>query len=530
MLLVACANVASLLLVRARAREGELAVRSALGGGRGRLARQMLTESLVLAGAGTVGGLLVARWTIGLISVLRPGELPRAEEIGLRGSALLFAAAITAFVALAVGLAPALRAARTRAGAVRGGAAPRRPARTRPLLGIHGGLIVAEVALSVVLVISAGLLVRSLQELRRLDPGFEAQGVVAATVSLPFFSYREEAARVRFYDAFADALRELPGVEASALSAWLPLAQEGWVGGWLKPGEPATRWAVNAVEYRSVSPGYFAAVGTPIVHGRALVSTDERPGEPPVVVVDRRFADRAWPGLDPLGERLLIAVPGESQAGEAVEVSVVGVAESARLRDLRQAGAGAVYMPMRLNPWFRASALVRTDASPAAVGAALEGALAAIDPAVPLYEVRPLTEYVDDAMAPVRFATALMMAFAGLALVLAGVGLFGVVSSAVQQRSREIGLRVALGAAPASVVGMVVRAGLGLTLVGVGLGVAASAALTGGLAFTLFGVAPTDPAAFAGAAVVIVAVAVVACLVPARRAARVDPAVTLRAD
>lgn len=529
-LLIACANVASLLLVRSGAREQEFAVRAALGGGRFRIVRQLLTESLTIAALGTVVGLFIARWGIALLLALRPDNLPRLEGVTLDGTVLAFTIGVTGVSAVLFGLAPALKAATAvgSASLANRSAVSGAPKRVRLL----SAMVIGEVALSVVLLIGAGLLLRSFVLLQQVQPGFEAEGVVTASLSLPFFEFSDEAKRATFYDELHRRVSELPGVQSAAVTSWLPLAGEGdgWVSGYLTEGEDPVQWANNLADFRPVTPGYFETMRTPLVKGRVFGALDNRADGEAVAIIDTRFADRVFPDDEPVGQRIVVAVPSANQLSETNWVTVVGVVEHIRFNDITRDGRGTVYLPQRMNPWFEASVVMRTDQSAAVSGQAVRGVIAALAPSVPLFDARPLQGYVDDALAPARFSLTLMGIFALVAMALASVGLYGVVSTSVQQRTREIGLRMALGAESPGIYRLIVTHGLGLSLAGVALGIGVSTVLMKAMASLLFGVAPTDLLTFGVTAISLVTVAGLACYVPARRASRVDPVVALRAD
>lgn len=529
-LLIACANVASLLLVRSGAREQEFAVRAALGGGHFRIVRQLLTESLTIAALGTVVGLFIARWGIELLLALRPENLPRLEGITLNGTVLAFTIAVTGVSAVLFGLAPAVKAATVVGSASLANRGSVSSGRSR--VRLLSGMVIGEVALSVVLLIGAGLLLRSFVLLQQVQPGFDAEGVVTASVSLPFFEFSDEAKRANFYDELHRRVSELPGIESAAVTSWLPLAGEGdgWVSGYLTEGEDPVQWANNLADFRPVTTGYFQTMRTPLVKGRVFGSLDNRADGEAVALVDTRFAERVFPTTEPVGQRLMVAVPSANQLSETSWVTVVGVVEHIRYDDITSDGRGTVYLPLRMNPWFEASVVMRTGQSAGNSGQAVRAVIASLAPSVPVFDVRPLQGYVDDALAPARFSMTLMGIFALVAMVLASVGLYGVVSTSVQQRTREIGLRMALGAEAPGIYRLIVTHGLGLSVAGVILGIGVATVLSKAMASLLFGVAPTDLLTFGVTAVALVTVAGIACYVPARRASRVDPVVALRAD
>jgi putative ABC transport system permease protein len=483
---------------------------------------------LVVAVLGSLVGLIVANVGIEALLALRPGNLPRVDDVGIDRTVLMFTMGVTVMASIIFGLFPAIRTSRARpALSGRGGSGG-----GRERASLRSGLIVAEVALSVVLVVAAGLLVRSFLILQQVDPGFDSENVVAVNVSLPFFQYRDAARRRAFHTLLGDAVADIPGVESAGAIAVLPLSGEG--GAWISPfalseGDEA-EWEANRADYRPVMPGYFDAMKTTTLLGRTFDRASNEPDAAPVIVVDDVFAQAVWGGEDPVGRRVYVVVPSDNQLSERVGAEVIGVVEHVRHTDLTRDGIGTIYMPYRLNPWFESSLVLRTTGDAAGTGNAVREALAEIDPSVPAFDVRLMDDYVADALAPTRFAMILLGFFALVALALAAVGLYGIISTAVQQRRREIGVRIAMGAERKGILRLVVGQGLGLTLVGVGLGLAVAALASRAVSALLFGVAPTDPITFVVASIGLGIVAVLACYVPASRASRVDPVVALRAE
>ena len=520
-LLIACGNVANLLLVRAEGRRREVALRVALGATRGRLVRQLAAESLVLAAAGGAAGLLVASWGVGLMRSLQPADLRLLDAVRLDPEVLAFAGALSLLTALAFGAVPAVAATRPdlttalksdAAAAARGGGG-----------GARAALVIAEIAMSVLLVVGAGLLVRSVASLQRRDVGFVPAGLLTVRLELPRARYTTDAARDAFYGQLLDAARALPGVRAAAVAFTIPptggmmfgeLSIEGRT---LSPAERTAPLASNMV-----SPDYFRAMGIRVRAGRTFAPDGS---EENVVVVGEGFARRYWPGESALGKRLRTGRTGpwRTVVGVVGDVADQGFAPGAARPQL--------YQPNDFTFPFGQRLVLRASAGdPLALLPAVKQAVAAIDPRVPVRDAATVSALMVGSIARTRFNTALLIAFAALALVLSAVGLYGVVSHAVAQRTREIGIRVALGAEPAGVLGLVVRQGMRLTAAGLALGLGAALALTGLMASLVHGVAPRDPATFAAAALLIGGAALLASYVPARRATRIDAATALRAE
>jgi putative ABC transport system permease protein len=528
-LLIACANVANLLLVRASRREGEMAVRTALGAGRGRLIRQLVTESVLLSVIGAAAGLVLARWGVHGLTALAPGALAAPlATVHIDGTVLAFTAAVAILTGVAFGLLPAiqLRPAELTLSLRQGGRgirSGRAASRTRD------AIIVAEVALAVLLLAGAGLLLRSFQQLLRVEPGFRPEHVVTFNIALPDARYPEQVDARRFADALQERMRRLPGAEAIGLVSFAPMVAPSGVmaiamsiEGRLapRPGEGF------AAEIRIASPDYFRTVGIPLVQGRSFATAD-REGSARVAIVNQEFVRTFFPDGRALGQRIKLewSRDGVMQGGEIVgvvgDVKEFGPAEPAR---------PFLFMPYEQVPYDRISVVVRSRAPASTVIAAAKAQVRAMDPDLPTYNARTFEQAIARMTARPRFYAVLLALFAGVALVLAGIGLYGVISYVVGQRTHEIGLRIALGAQRSRVQRMVVGRGLGLAGAGVALGLIAAAALTRVMASLLFGVAPIDPITFGSVAVLILGVAAVAAFAPARRAARVDPLVAMRAD
>jgi putative ABC transport system permease protein len=528
-LLIACANIANLLLVRATERGREIAVRAAVGSGRGRIIAQMLVESAVLSWAGAVLGVLLAWQGIKLITALSPGNLPRIEGATIDLAALLYTAGAACVAAILFGLAPALRA-------VAGNLADALRDRGSDTGGVRGNklrsaLVVLEVALSLVLLIGAGLMVRSFVQIQRVDPGFDARNVVTFNAPLQFLKYLTSTKRANFANELADRLRAIPGVERVGGVTPLPLAggEQYSVGSYGRVGGPDEVYRANKADYKAVLPGYFEAMGIRLLSGRTFERLDNREEALDVAIVDRKLAKRVFGEENPLGADLLVDHFNEKTFSlERVPVRIVGVVDNVRSASLAAEGRETVYVPYIFNSFLPLTYVVQTAADPAGLIARIRAEAAAMDPDVPIAELSTLESYVSNAMSQTRFLLALIGAFAVLALGLAALGLYGVISYSAKQRTREIGVRVALGASERDVVRLILGQGLVVSLAGIALGLAGAAAVTRVVTSFLVGVSATDPITFAGVAALLLAVAMVASFVPARRASRLDPNVALR--
>ena len=520
LLAAACFNVANLLLARGTARAGEVAVRAAVGASRGRLVRQLLTESLLL---GAAGGALGAALAFGGLELLRSSlglQIPRLADAALDLRVLAVTAALSLATGAAVGALPAIRDSRAD---LRGGlgAAPfqgRGMGRDR----LRPALVAVQVALAVVLLAGSGLLLRSFLAVRSVDPGFDTGGLLAVSLNLPASSYPDTPDHVRFYEDLLERLARLPGVASVAATNEPPIlgydmsrtpVLEGAEGDWPGPSPP----------HRIVTAGYFEALGVPLVAGRTFHRFD-RPGSPLVLVVNEAMARELWPGEDPLGKRLAFDPEGPWH-------EVVGVVGDTRDQGLEAPADPAIYAPLAQKGWHWMTwmtVLVRTGGDPYAVADAVREEVWALDPSLPVLATRTVDEIYAESRARRRFHTLLLSLFAGFALVLGLVGLYGVTAFAVARRTREIGIRMALGAQRASVAAMVLRQGAVLAALGLAAGTAAALALSRTLASLLYGIGPHDPATFAAVVGLLAAAALGACYLPARRAARLDPTRALR--
>lgn len=526
-LLLACANLASLLLARATHRAHELAVRAALGAGRERLVRQLITESIGLAVVGGAAGVAVAIAGVPLLARLVPDTLPTAARPTVDARVFLVAAVLVALTGIAFGVAPAIRAGRSSAlDALRGGARAV-GGRTRRL---RAALVIAEVAASVVLLICSGLLLRAAMRIQATDPGFRAGGVLAVRTALPFSTYAITARREQFYDHVLRDVRALPGVRDAAYITGLPMRMRGGI--WpvtIAGGEEVVADQANSVSLRFATPRFFSTLGIPLRAGRDISPTDTRQS-PLVAVVSASFVRRHWPGERAIGKRFSIA------AGERTIVGVVG---DVRFRGLEQPSEPQVYLPSSQMAdssliAYPPKELVIRSAAGGAGGAALLPAIRRIvkaaDPEQPISDVREMTAIVADETASRVTQLRLLGAFSAIALLIAGVGIHGLLTFTVSRRAREIGVRLALGAQAGSVVRRVLREGVALALAGVGIGIVLAYLSARAMGALLAGVQPDDPATIAAAAALCLATAMAGCLRPAIRAARVDPATALRAE
>jgi putative ABC transport system permease protein len=520
-LLIACANVANLLLARGTTRRKELAIRSAIGASRGRLIRQLLAESTLLSVVGGTLGILVAVWAVQALIAASPLEIPRLQNVSIDRGVVLFTTAITMTTGILFGIAPALLLSREDGGhtlkdADRGSSGAK-SARTRQTL------VVAEVSLALVLLTSAGLLVRTFAALRRVDPGFVAEHAVAAEVTLPKSRYPDAKAQIAFYHRIIDEMRGLPGVVASAVTTTVPLSGNNLGLGFSIDGRPLDPGNKLSATYFAISPDYFAAMGVRLVRGRAFTDRDSETSSN-VVIVSESLARKHFSGQDPLGQRISI---GYNSTGPR---EIVGVVTDVKHEDLAEAAPPEMYTPFPQTPWPFLSFVVRSAAEPSSVMQSLRSMMTRLDPDQALGDMKPVADYISKSIAEPRFTAGIVGAFATVALLLAGFGLFSVMAYSVAQRRREIGIRMALGAQPADVRSLVVYQALRLGGAGLLLGLAGAVVASRLLATLLFGVTPNDPATFAGVAATLTLVLLVAAYLPARRATRVDPTVALRTE
>ncbi|HJU89007.1 MAG TPA: ABC transporter permease [Gemmatimonadaceae bacterium] len=520
-LLVACVNLASANLARGAARMREMAVRSALGADRWRLVRQLLTENVILSLAGGVAGVVLAQWLVRALLALQPGELPRADAIAIDPRVIAFAAALSLVTGVVIGVLPALQISRDgiRAAMAEGG---------RGTVGatrgwVRHGLVAAEVALALVLLVGAGLLIRSLRALLQENTGFDGRGVLVADVSLPSTKYRTGGSVGTYYDRAIESLRTIPGVETVAMMNIVPLTRSGF-GGLLEIDGPGG--VEEYADYRVVSPEYFRALRIPLLRGRMFDERDDSAGVH-VTLVNRTMADRLWPGQDPVGKRIrTLGMDRHTQ----LWMTVIGVVGDVRSGSLDRTTGPQHYVYYRQRPERAGAATLIVRAAPGAqLAAAMRDRLTNVDRDVPV-EIATMSDIVGRSVADRRFITLVLTAFGGVALMLAAIGVYGVLSYWVARRTQEIGVRVALGARRGSVVSLVLRESMTPVVIGIIFGAFGALVVTRLLRTLLYGVSDTDPATFITAALIVIAVGALASCLPAWRAARVDPVVALRSE
>ncbi|HSB07966.1 MAG TPA: ABC transporter permease [Blastocatellia bacterium] len=524
-LLIACANVANLLLGRAAAREKELAIRAAMGAGRSRLLRQLLTESLLLAFLGGAGGVMLAVWGVDALLALSPPDLPRIEEVSIDTRVLAFTFAVAALTGVLFGLIPALKASRISltqtlkegSRSVAGGGGHR----------LRQLIVVAEIALSLVLLVGAGLLMHSFFGLMRVDPGFDSHNVLTMKVQVPRTRYKDGPAVTAFFQQLLEKIQALPGVESAGAISQLPLSGDYWGGTLTFEGVAANAERGNMasfeVDQRAITPDYFTAMKTPLLEGRFFTSGDVR--AKPCAIIDETLARRLWPDTSPIGRRFTF---GRFPEKPDTWIEIVGVVRHIRHHKLDANVREEVYYPHAIVSFTGMSLAIRTTTDPLSMAGAVRDTVRSIDRDQPVYRIRTMDEFVARALAPARFTLVLLLIFAGVAALLAVVGIYGVMSHAVTERTHEIGIRMALGAEARDVLKLVVGQGLLLTLAGVVIGLVASFAATRVMTGLLYGVGATDAVTFAVVPVLLTGVALAASFIPARRAMKVDPMVALR--
>jgi len=524
-LLIACANIANLLLSRSAARRKEMAVRAAIGAGSGRILRQLLTESVVLSALGGGIGLLLGAWGIRMILAFSPPDIPRLNETTLDGHVLLFTLFISLATGIVFGLAPAWQASKVNlsealnADGRFGVATGRRRA--------HGLLVIAEVALAVVLLTGAGLMLQSFLRLLSVDPGFNPQQVVTFEVGLFGAKYGADNRKRQFFREARALLAGLPGVRSAAAANYLPLGEAKAFDTFFIEGAPAVPPGKEPLtEHTGITPGYFATMGVTILRGRDFNDQDTA-DRPKVCIIDEAIARNFFHGADPLGKRLKLNGTAEGIPW----LTIVGVARSVRGHSLEAEPRPIVYLPGEQRIRNVMTFVVRTEASSAAaLEQPIRAAMKSLDPAMPLAKYRRMESLVANSVARPRFSAFLLSLFAATALTLTVVGLYGVVAYGVSQRTREIGIRIALGAGGRNILALIIRQGMAPALAGLAIGVAGALALTRLLETQLYEVKPTDPATFIGVGLILPLVALAACWLPARRAAKVDPVEALRRD
>ena len=524
LLLLACANVAGLLITRSIGRRREFTLRAALGADNGRIVRQLLTESCILATAGGIAGLFAGEAGIYFVKNFGPSGIPRLAETNLDIRVLLFSLGVMVIAALIFGFAPAIGVTREciaeslKEGGMRAGT-------SRGARRVRNAILVSQIALALVLVAAAGLLTRTFYHLLSVDPGFQADHVLTFELSLPQAKYSDQAHIVPVYEGVLQKIRELPSVKSAGIAATIPMAGPTEQTGIRIPGrdsgDPVRRGLAN---YTMASPGYFSAAGTPILRGRDFLESDIA-NSMPVTIISASMAKKFWPGQDPLGKQL---GPGSTLYPVA---TIVGIVADTKRLSLREEPMPEMYVPFTQKVWpslQTMEVIVRTAAAPAGMAASVRDAVHGVDPDLPLANVKTLAAIVGESMNEPRFSMLLLTGFGALALVLAAIGMYGVISHGVAQRTQEIGVRMALGAQRGNVFRMILLQGAKLAAIGIGLGVAGGLATARLMSSFLYGVEPTDPLTFGGVILMLLLVALLACYIPARRAMRVDPMVALR--
>jgi putative ABC transport system permease protein len=537
-LFIACANIANLLLARATARKKEMAIRTAVGASRWRIARQLLTESILLSLIGGGIGLVLARWGVDLILYMSPNAIPRSREIGLDWTVLAFTVGVSFLTGILFGLLPAIQAGEVDVHETL-------KETGRGVSGRHwlrSSLVVVEVATTLVLLIAAGLMIRSFYLLQKVNPGFSDEHLTSFSVSLPQKKYATEEQQASFYNRLLENIRALPGVESAAAASGLPLGNNGWQTSFVIDGQPVPpREQIPLMEACLVTPDYFKAMNIPVLRGRVFTDRDDRShlagrdlsklneNQRAIaglnsIVIDEEFAKRYWPNEDPVGKRVRLGTEND-----APRLEVLGVVGRVKMESLNQNSDRVQgYFPYNQTPDNSMTVIIKGAADPNQLISSVRGAIKEIDPDQPIYSVRTMNEIRAESVAGERLNLTLLSLFAGIALVLAIVGIYGVMSYSVTQRTHEIGIRMAIGARPRDVFKMVLGQGMKLALIGVVLGLGFAFALTRLMETMLFGVEPTDKLTFAAISIMLITVALLACYLPGRRATKVEPTISLR--
>jgi putative ABC transport system permease protein len=525
LLLIACSNAANLLLARAAARQREMAIRASLGAGRARVLRQLLTESVLLSLAGGAFGLLLAMWGISILTSLRSLRIPRLDHAQLDPLALGFTLGVSVLTGLLFGLAPAWHASRFDLfGSLKEGGRANTDAKGHSRA--RNFLVVSQVSLAVVLLVGASLLLESMFHLSRQSPGFEPHGVMAFSLDLPDARYGKPEQSADFFQRLLERIRAVPGVHSASGVLPLPLAGDNIRTGFKIEGHPVAKSDEPRTQYCSIALDYLQTMHLPLVEGRDFTAHDDRRA-PPVILINQSLARRYFPNESPLGKRIQ---PGVSEYGPEVMREIVGVVGDIRYRNLWQPTEPEVYTPYDQVPIGAMYVVVRGTEEPMGLLPAIREQVRALDTELPIYKAQRMEDYISDSVAQRRFTSVLVAAFAGAGLLLATVGLFGLMSYSVAQRKNEIGIRVAIGAERSDILGLVIREGLALTVAGLAIGLAGTLLISRLLKSQLFGVTATDPTTFVAVALALLAVAVAACYIPAWRAAHLDPLVALREE
>jgi predicted permease len=529
-LLIGCVNIANLLLARSSGRQREMAIRLAMGAGRRRLILQLLTESLLLSFVGGAVALLIVAALKTVLLGLVPADTPRLNEVGVNAGVLVFVFAISTLTGLLFGLIPALQASRPdlvsnlKEGSQGAGSGARHHR-------FRSGLVVVEFALSLMLMIAAGLLLRSFGRLMEVNPGFNSSNVLLARIWLPVPNdpekdpYRPPAKRAQFVKEVLRRTSTLPGVQYAAVGGGggVPLMDQNKPGVFTIEDQPATDANLPRTKFSSVSADYFRVLGTPLVSGRFFAPGDDQEA-PKVALIDEALAHRFFPNIDPIGRHVK---PGPRDS-KAPWLTIAGVVGNIKTDGFDQPDQPHLYLPILQSPGYAMAVYVRTEGNPAGLTQALREQVQAVDPNLPLFGERTMEDLVSASLGQRRFAMQVVGLFGVLALFLAGIGIYGVMAYSVTQRTREIGIRLALGASTGNILRWLLQQGMRLTLIGVGVGLLGALALTRLLRGLLFGIAPTDLLTYGGLTLLLAGVALLACYIPARRATKVDPLVALR--
>jgi putative ABC transport system permease protein len=521
-LLIACANAANLLLMRATVRQKEMAIRAAIGAHRLRLIRQLLTESLLIAALGGVGGLILAFWGVKALVALGHDNLPRLQEINVDGRVLFFTLALSVLTGLIFGLAPALQASRPDLQhTLKEGVA----AATRGRHWLRNLLVVGEVAIAMTLLVGAGLMLNSFVRLQRVNPVVNAGKLLSVEIDLPETRYPKPAQAATFFQELIRRVESLPGVERVSLSTVQPLSGASRNDPFCIEGRPLDFNNAPVAGWQYVTPNFFRALGIPIVAGRDFTDRDTADASG-AAIINEAMARRYFPNEDPIGKRLTLGLHRPDDPW----LTIVGIVKDIPHRGLESKAAPDWYLSYLGEPRRHGYLMARASGDPASLAAAIRGQISAIDKDQPVLAIKTLNEVIASTTAPRRFNTLLLAIFAAVALALAAVGIYSVISYSVTQRTQEVGVRMALGAQPGDVVRLILKQGLTLTLIGVAAGVLGAIAAARVMSGLLYGVTATDPATFAAIALLLAIVAALACYLPARRAARVEPMAALRCE